>query len=401
MGRMGKIRRTVLAAGALALLLGGPALAADAPDDDKGVEPLKFNLLGFIGTVGGDASTTVYTARQSGDVHQTGATGALWIAPNLETVFDNAWEFGLKGDFLVYHDKLTGDNYGNDVVEKAYAYLQTLYGRFEVGQQDGAAYKFVLNGPDIDDLAAINDANLTFFKDKTTGTALNGIFNLRTGVFDSANDAKISYYIPHFFDLQIGVSYTPYMAKGGLPWIDQGHHIANRPQNIWEVGANYAGYFGQYVVRAYGGWSIADNAEPTPGHDDLRDLGLALQVDHPFEGGQFSVGGGWRRSNAYTFNVSEPFSHGDTSDWRLDSTYTKGDWSFGLEYDRGHADAEPGLPALKEIGEEASLGYAVTTNLQLTLGVEHMHFERSTGTFYNSQGQVDANAAFLHAEFHV
>ncbi|HEY1632620.1 MAG TPA: porin [Rhizomicrobium sp.] len=390
-----------LQAGAFLSGLACTQALADAAPDPGAIEPLKFNLLGFIGTVGGDASGAVYTARQSGGIHTTGLTAGAWVEPNLETVFDNAWELGFKGDFLVYHDKLTGDNYGNDVVEKAYAYLQTLYGRFEIGQQDGAAYKFVLNGPDIDDLAAINDSNLTFFKDKSSGAALNGIFNLRTGVFDSANDAKISYYIPHFFDLQIGISYTPYMAKGGLPWIDQGHHVANRPENIWEVGANYAGYFGQYVVRGYGGFAMAENASPTPGHDALRDYGLALQIDHPFAGGQFSAGGGWRRSNAYTFDVTQPFTHGDTSDWRLGSTYTKGDWSFGLEYDRGAADAHPGLPALTESGAEASLGYQLTPNLQLTAGYEHMHFARGAGTFYNGQSDVNADAAFLHTQVHI
>jgi len=391
-----------LAAGAFALGLAcAPALADDQTPDSGGIQPLKFDLAGFAGSLGTDVSGAIYSARQSGGVHDTGLTAGAWVHANLETVFDNAWELGFKGDFLAYHDKLTGDNYGNDVVEKAYAYLQTLYGRFEVGQQDGAAYKFVLNGPDIDDLAAINDSNLTFFKDKSSGAALNGIFNLRTGVFDSANDAKISYYIPHFFDLQVGISYTPNMAKGGLPWIDQGRHIDNRPQNIWEIGANYAGYFGQYIVRAYGGFAMAGNAAPTPGHDSLRDYGLALQIDHPLDGGQFSVGGGWRRSNAYTFDVTQPFTHGGTDDWRLESTYTKSDWSFGLEYDRGHADAHPLLPALTESGEEASVGYQITPNVQLVAGYEHMHFERTTGTFYNGAPAVDADAGFLHAQLHI
>ncbi len=392
-GRMG------LAMGALALMLAAPALA-DAPAD-TGIEPLKFDVLGFIGSVGGEASGTVYDTRQSADPSHAGLTGAVWLEPSLETVLDNAWELGVKGTVLAYHDHLSGDNYGNDVFEKGYAYLQTMYGRLEIGQQDGAAYKFVLNGPDIDDIAAINDANVTFFKDKATGGALNGIFNLRTGVFDSANDAKISYYIPHFFDLQLGLSYTPYMAKGGLPWIDQGHAVANRPQNILEAGANYAGYFGQFVLRGYGGISVADNAAPTPGHDSLRDMGLAVQVDHPLAGGQVSVGGGWRQSNAYAFDVTQPFSHGHTRDWRAGATYTKGDWSFGAEYDKGRADAHPGLPALDETGEEVSAGYQVNTNLQLTLGWEHMHFERSAGAFYDGAPQVGGDAVFLHSQFHV
>jgi hypothetical protein len=387
-----------------ALALAAPALAADDPLAnalDWDLQPVHFNIGNYAGQIGADASGAVYAGRQDGGVNRSGATAAVWLEPSIETVLDNAWELGAKASILAWHDHLSGDNYGNDVFEKGYAYLQTLYGRIEVGQQDGAAYKFVLNGPDIDDVAAINDANLVFFKDPTTGRALNGFFNLRTGVFDSANDAKISYYIPHYFDFQIGVSYSPYMAKGGLPWIDQGHSGANVPKNILEIGANYAGYFGAYIIRGYGGIAVANNSDPTPGHGDLRDYGLALQVDRPFEGGQFSVGGGWRRSNAYSFDVTQPFSHGDTQDWRAETTYTKGAWLFGLEYDSGESDAHAAVPVLKESGEEASIGYTVNSNLQLTLGYQHMHFEKSTGSFYAGLSQVDADAAFLHTSLHI
>ncbi|HEY2068336.1 MAG TPA: porin [Rhizomicrobium sp.] len=385
-------------AGGFALLGAISTQAADAPD--AGIQPLSFQLGGFNASLGGEASAGLYDAHQSGGVDHTGITGAVWLEPGLETVLDNAWELGFKGTILAWHDNLSGDNYGDHVFEKGYAYLQMLYGRIEIGQQDGAAYKLVLNGPDIDDVAAINDANLVFFKD-ANGKALNNFFNLRTGVFDSANDAKISYYIPHFFDLQFGVSYTPYMALGGLPWIDQGHSGANVPKNLLEAGANYAGYFGQYVIRAYGGIAVAENSAPTVGHDDLRDEGLALQIDHPLMNGQFSIGGGWRRSNAYTFDVTQPFSHGHTSDWRLESTFTQGNWLFGLEYDQGRADAHPGLPSLRESGEEASVGYTLTANLQLTLGLQHMHFARDPGTFYDGAPEVGGNAAFLHAYIHI
>ncbi len=387
------------ALGALALVLARPATAAGPFDWD--LAPIQFNLGDYAGQLGAEISGAAYSARQDGHIRRTGVTSGLWLEPSLETVFDNAWELGLKGTILASHDALTGDNYGNDVFEKGYVFLQTLYGRIDIGQQDGAAYKFALNGPDIDDLAAINDANLVFFKDPVTGKALNGVFNLRTGIFDSANDAKISYYIPHFFDWQIGVSYSPYMAKGGLPWIDQGHSGTNVPKNILEAGANYAGYFGQYILRGYAGIAVAGNSDPTPGHGDLRDAGVSVEVDRPFEGGQASLGGGWRRSNAYTFDVTQPFSHGVTEDWRAGAAYTRGDWSFGLEYDRGHADAHPGLPALDESGEEISAGYAVNTNLQLTLGWQHMHFETSTGAIYAGLPRVGADAGFLHAYVHI
>jgi hypothetical protein len=394
------IRAILGAVCAAAALAAGPAMASELTDWN--VSPASFTLAGFIGSIGGEASGALYDAHQGGGIDRTGTTGSLFLEPSLETVLDNAWELGFRSTILAYHDHLSGDNYGNDVFEKAYGFLQTAYGRIEIGQQDGAAYKLVLNGPTVDDPLAINDANVTFFKDPKTGGALNGIFNLRTGVFDSANDAKISYYIPHFFDIQFGVSYTPNAAKGGLPWIDQGHAIADRPQNILEAGANYAGYFGQAIIRAYGGIAIAHNAAPTPGQDDLRDVGLGTQVDYTLGvDAKLSVGAGWRQSNAYTFDPSRPFANGDTRDWRFDATYTTGPWILGVEYDQGSADAHPALPGVKENGDEASVGYVVNSNLQLTLSWERLHFERDSGAFYDGEPQVAGNAVFLHAAFHV
>jgi len=397
--------RAILGAACAAWALAGQPASADdltANLTDWNVSPVNFTLAGFIGAIGADASGALYGAHQSGGIDRDGATGSLLIEPSLETVLDNAWELGFRSTILAYHDHLSGDNYGNDFFEKAYGFLQTAYGRIEIGQQDGAAYKLVLNGPTVDDPVAINDANVTFFKDPTTGRALNGIFNLRSGVFDSANDAKISYYIPHFFDIQIGISYTPNAAKGGLPWIDQGHAVADRPDNILEAGANYAGYFGQAIIRAYGGIAIAHNAAVTPGQDDLRDVGLGAEVDYSLDGGaKLSVGGGWRRSNAYTFNPDQPFTNGQTRDWRLDATYTTGPWILGVEHDDGAADGHVGLPSLKENGDEASLGYVVNSNLQLTLGWERLHFERGSGAFYDGEPEVAGDAAFLHAGFHV
>ncbi|HXM00177.1 MAG TPA: porin [Rhizomicrobium sp.] len=398
---MAKAGRVHVAAMALlaANLIAGPAAAGDLTDWN--ISPAGFDLAGFIGSVGADASGALYAAHQGGGIDRDGATGSLLIEPSLESVLDNAWELGFRASILAYHDHLSGDNYGNDVFEKAYGYLQTPYGRVEIGQQDGAAYKMVLNGPTVDDPVAINDANVTFFKDPTTGRALNNVFNLRSGVFDSANDAKISYYIPHFFDVQIGVSYTPNMAKGGLPWIDQGHAVADRPQDMWEAGANYAGYFGQAILRGYAGIAIAHNAAATASHDDLRDVGLGAGVDYAFRGAKISVGAGWRRSNAYTFDVTQPFSHGDTQDWRISTTLTKGPWIVGAEYDTGRADEHPGLPGLAENGTEASVGYVVNSNLQLTLGWQRLHFERGTGVFYNGESEVAGNAVFLHTALHI
>jgi hypothetical protein len=388
-----------LAAFALAAFAAAPALAD--PAEDWTVQPFKFTALGMIGTVGGEASGAVYGAQQSGLGTNANVTGSLLLTPQLETVLDNAWEVGFRGALLVYHDTLSGDIYGDDLFQKAYGFLQMPYGRVEVGQQDGAGTKLSFTGPDIDDDVALNDADVSFFRDPATGRALIDVFAMRTQMFASANDAKISYYIPHLTDFQFGVSFTPSAAKGGLPFIDGGAHVADRPVNIVEFAGNYAGYFGNAVFRAYGAIAIAHNDAPTSGYDDLRDLSLGVEVDYHLRDIRLSAGGSYRRANSYAFDVYEPFTHGATNVARASAAIFRGRWSAGLEYETGNAPAHLALAQIDEDGYEASIGYALNQQLQLTGGWQHIYFARAPGTFYGVQSRIEGDAFFLHTALRV
>lgn len=388
----------LIGAAMLAGLVAEPALAD--PFDDWNVPPYKFTFLGMIGTLGGQASGAVFDEHQSGLGSETNATGYLLLTPQLETVLDNAWEVGFRGALLAYHDTLSGDMYGDDVVQKAYGFLQMPYGRFEIGQQDGAGTKLSFTGPDIDDDVSLNDANVSFFRDPATGHALSDVFAMRTEMFASANDAKISYYIPHLTDFQVGFSYTP-AAKGVLPFLDPGPHLPNRATNIFEMAGNYAGYFGNAVFRAYGALGLAHNDAPTAGHDDLRDWSLGGEVDYNFPGWRLAAGGSYRHANTYVFDVEEPFTHGATNVGRLSAAAYKGKWSAGIEYETGKADAHLALPQLNQTGYEASVSYQLNFQMQLTGGWQHMRFTQSTGALYGGLSRVDGDAFFLHTAFRV
>lgn len=387
-------------------MLAGLAAAPAVADtfDDWTVPPYKFTAIGMIGTLGGEASGAVFDAHQSALGGETNATGYLLLTPQLETVLDNAWELGFRGAVLAYHDTLSGDMYGNDAIQKAYGFLQMPYGRFEIGQQDGAGTKLSFTGPTVDDDVSLNDANVSFFRDPKTGHALIDVFPMRTEMFASANDAKISYYIPHLTDFQVGFSYTPTASKGGLPLLDPGPHVPNRATNIFEMAANYAGYFGNAVVRAYGALGMAHNDAATPGQDDLHDWALGGEVDYTeysLFAARFALGGSYRHANTYNFDVEEPFTHGATDVGRISAAVYKGKWSAGVEYETGKADAHPALPQLNETGYEASVSYQLNFQTQITAGWQHMRFTRSSGAFYDALSRVNGDAFFLHTAFRV
>jgi hypothetical protein len=353
-------------------------------------------------SLGANLSGAIYNDRQAGGIGKAGVESFAVVTPSLWRSFAGGWEVGVKSSFLLWHDKLSGDNYGNDVAELAYLYVQSRYGRVEIGQQNGTAYSQAVGVPVVDGPAAINDANVTFFKDRA-GFAFNGIFNLRTGVFSSANDAKVNYISPRLGGFQISASFTPYQTKAALPWTMTGHHVADRVQNIWEGNLNYTTKFSDaWSAQASASFSHADDAARTPGHDDVWDWGAGIETDYNLdEGNKFSFGAAYRASNAYTFNVQQAFDLGTTDNFDIGGMWTRGPWIAGVEYETGKADAIPGAPALREWGWNPSVAYAVNSNLQLTLGWQYMHFSQSSGLFYNGKPAVGMNALYLHANFQI
>lgn len=382
-----------------AIFAAGPSGAGGLAD--WSVSAPEIELGGWTATLGGKANLTGYTARQQGGIDREGATAALFFDPRIEKLFDNGWRVGVRGVINAYHDDLSGDNYGNDVFQKAYLFVQTPYGRVELGQQDGAAYKMAVTGPAVASDVAVDDANIAFFRDPSTGRDFTNVFQVRTGVFATVNDAKLSYYSPRLFGVQLGASFTPHMAKDVFPYVTPGPHVPDRQENIAEGALNYTGYFGRTSLGAYAGIAAGHNAKRTAGHDDLLDWAAGGEIDYDVGEATLAVGGAYRQSNGYTFDIGQAFETGTTHAVHASTKLTAGSWLFGFEYSNGVADAEAPSPRLDATGYEASIGYVIDTSLQLTGGWQHQRFVRDTGVFYNGRPAVSLNAGFLYLQFHV
>ncbi|HEY5046975.1 MAG TPA: porin [Rhizomicrobium sp.] len=376
-----------------------PAWAGDSTGWN--LTPLSLSLDGWTAALGGSASGAAYGAKQGGDIEGSGLTGSGLVAANLVHLFGNGWELGLNTDFLVWHDALSGDNYGNRVFEKGYLSLQTDYGRVELGQQDGAAYALSTTGPKVDDPVAIDDANVTFYRDPSTGQAFTNIFQIRTGVFATENYAKISFYSARLSGIEIGGSFTPYEARDGLPFISRGSDPQDHRTDLLEAVANYQGDIGPVSTEAYAGMAVAHGEERMTQQDDLLDWGVGTSLDYDLEAVKLSLGGGFRQSNGYSFDIDEAFRGGLTRSFRLSATAATGPWIFGIEYSEAVAGREANLPGLRQTGYEPSAGYVVNSNLQLTLGWQYLDFTRDAGVFYDGKRGVELRAAFLHMQFHV
>ena len=397
------MRRLFLASIRWAFILCAAATAPAAADGltDWTVSPPEADLGDWRASLGALAGGTGFVAERPFGTGSVQASLSALLYPHLERTLDNGWDIGLRGAVLAYHDRLAGDIYGDRTFEKAYLFVQTPYGRAELGENDGAPYRMSVTGPNVDPAVAIDGASTTFFRDPATGRAFIDMFRLQSAVFVTKNDAKFTYLSPRWFGIQLGGSYTPRDARGGLPFVSRGRVTVDRQSDIVEGAANYMGYAGDLSYGLYAGFAFGRNEARTPGHADLRDWGFGGEADDNLGDIKLALGGAYRQSNAYAFDIGDSRNSGATRSWRISTTATKGPWIAGFEYAGGKADNAVVRPALEQHGFEASLGYVINTNMQLTGGWQQLLFRRDAGDFADGSPSARLNAEFLHLTFHI
>ena len=156
-----------IAAAASAALAGAVAARAaeSSPDfaDALAVEPPEFDIGDINFRLGGYAGGALFTAHQSGGpaisggYDNTRVSGVAGVNIRAQRILDNGMVLGAGGNFLLYRDEQSGDNYDNDNVELLYLFAQTGFGRVGIGQQDGAAYSLALVGPAVDEQANLRE----------------------------------------------------------------------------------------------------------------------------------------------------------------------------------------------------------------------------------------------------
>jgi hypothetical protein len=381
----------------------GPAAALDF--SDWTVSPYETEIADNVNLkIGGTLNGSLYAAEQPNapGLDQSGVTGAAVLAASLQRSYDSGLSISLKSTFQVYHDDLSIDNYGGDFVEKIYGVVQTGLGRVEIGNADGAAYTLAVTGPTVEGDISIDNTNASFFRDPSTGTAFINVFALNSAAEASLNYAKVSYYTPRLFGLQLAASFTPSEGKDVVPFLDNGPDVSDRQKNIWEAAVSYNDNFGPVAMQFSGGWSVAHDDTKTRGHAGLTEWSVGVQADYALSDDvKLSLGGAYRRSNAYTFNINDVLASGETISNHFSATITTGPWIVGGELGEGTADGRLGSPDLSVHGASAAIGYVLNSNMQLNLGWEHFTYKRDTGAFYDGSQNVSMDSGFLHLQFQV
>ena len=387
-----------------ALVLACASQPAAAAWDDWSITPWTGNTTDDVTfKVGGQAYGSVFDADQPGNgFSKTNVTGAASINASLQRDYDSGLSIALKSTFEVFHDKLSGDNYGSDLVQKMYLSAQTGLGRIDAGMTDGAAYALAVVGPEVNGEVTIDNPNATFFRDPSTGNAFINVFALNSAVESSLNYAKISYYTPKLYGVQLAVTFTPSQGKDVIPFLSAGPMTPNAQKSMWEGAANYSDDFGPVTLSAYAGITVAHGAHKTAGHAGLTDWGTGAQADWNIDDDtKLSVGGAYREANTYTFDINNALTSGATRSAHASTVLTRGSWSVGFEFGTGSADGALGLPTLDVHAYDADVGYAVNANLQLSAGWQKLDYGRGLGVFYNGAPKIDMDAVFLHTVINI
>lgn len=389
--------RARLGAGAALILAGllpaAPALALDIPSLPQFQAEIGDAQL----SVGGTASGAVFDSSLKG---QPAASGSAKLMPRLHRDYDSGLSLGLNATLAV-SDPLSRGRYGGDFFEKIFGEVRTGLGRIEIGQTDGAGYVVAAGGPKVDAQVSLDDPQTTFFL--VPGRhAVTDMFALRTAVGTSSNYAKFAYVSPALFGAQLALSFTPNQGKQVLPFLTAGPDVPGRQAAIWEAGLRYSTDFGPVSLTGYGGVAEGRGEHKLGRQEGVSDLGAGLRADYTVDDElMLSLGGSYRHSNAYAFDITQSFDGATTRALHVSAAATYGSWVWGAEYGNAVAGSPAGLPRVGLNGYQASLGYMLNNNWQITGGWQRLDYARNSGVFFNGAPRLNMDAGFLHLNLHV
>jgi hypothetical protein len=340
----------------------------------------------------GRAGGALFDARQPGA--RDAASGVAQLMPEIVRDYDSGLSLRLAAT-LSAADPLSRGRYDGDMLERLAGEMRTGLGSLAVGLTDGAGYRLAVTGPKADDGVALEDPRTSFFRDPA-GRAVTSMFALRTAVGASSNYAKFVYTSPSLFGATLALSFTPTEGKQ-LPFLNAGPHLAGRQADFWEAALRYEDDLGPVSLSAYAAVSESRAEHKLPGQEGASDLSAGLRADYPVDDDiTLSLGGSFRQSNAYAFDVNQSWQAGVTRAGHVSAMVSDGAWRASLEYGTGVAGAAALLPRLGLNGKEASLGYRVSPSILVSGGWQHQDYGRGIGVFFNGSPQLKLDAVFLH-----
>lgn len=351
----------------------------------------------------------------------TSLVGAFWID-------SDALEVGgvvaLDVDYASNFNSSLNDAGSSSILNEAWLYADTPWGRLQVGQQDGAARVMGMRPPSVSGSVRVDNPEVFLLAypcqvlcDRDNQQHPGSIFSpngmqLRSDIHSSDVWMKLSYFTPRISGFQFGVSFTPEGSRNLGEFFGGGHDQRNKQNNIWDFGLNYLGTIGDVDVGASVGYVMGQNElNDSPGFfTDMRDWGAGLTLGYR----EWSAGVSYRKTNVagggpelHGSFASNVLDDENTEVWSAGIKYETGPWAFGLDYITETEDLPFTTGQQDGKGFEAALGYTFNEWLRMTGGYQRFEFSGphdscttdNGGIFFPQCDTQDANVGFVETKF--
>jgi predicted porin len=281
-----------VAAMAVGLFAGNAAHAQDSR--------LRVETGGWVLTANGavSAQAGAWDDLATGRSETTGEWDASLLL-NAERITDNGVTWGLRAEFD------TGERAAEDLQrDEIYAYVAGAFGRFELGEQDGAADTIALHAP----IVGLGQIRGDFVR--YTGTAA-----LLTP-FDTRDALKIVYLSPPMAGFRLGASWAPEVESNSS---DPNPRRRTRQENGVELAAAWQTPVGSdWAFGASIAW-VGAEADPITQRGDIESWSIGAQASRgPLTLGAAYVSRG--DSNSLVRGLDE-------DEWNVGAAWRDGRWS--------------------------------------------------------------------------
>jgi len=394
-------------------VVGSIALASSAQAAQTHFGELNLKLSGYGTLVG----AVVDQSNQAGLDNAVGAiVGSAWIDSDAE-------EYGavvaLDIDYASNFNSSLNDAGSSTILNQAWIYMDSPYGRLEVGQEDGAARVLGVHPPSVSGSVRVDNPEVFLLgypcksfcgsDPQQPGSIFspNGM-QLRSDIHSSDVWLKIAYFTPRVSGFQLGVSYTPDGSRRLGDFFGGGQDQHNKQSNVFDVAVNYIATVGAVDVGASAGYVTGQSEiNDSPGFfGNVWDWGGAVNLGYR----EWTAGAAYRRTNVAGGGpveeglfLSNVYDGNDTEIWSAGLTYATGPWAFGVDY----ITSREQLPFSRDQngkGMEGSIGYTFDEHIRLVGGYQHFQFDGPFGVCLTDAGgggcdSLDANVGFVETKF--
>jgi len=353
-----------------ALLLGAATVAL-ASGSAMAQSKSKFDV-----TVGGDA---YFEAGFVGQDRDSGLRSSdfrnrlrLVITPIAKA--DNGLEYGARIRFGTD----TPNANRATVADRAYIFANGSFGTVSAGMQNGLSDEYAIIAPSDWGTGGVDGSFPAYFGN-TSSPGTTG--NLRT-LISGNSSTRLTYLTPKFSGFQFGVTYQPNSDSvntdiNRLKTAAPNGNTTGAYRDIYEVGGNYAGAFGDVTLGAslyYSGGKSKNSSTSTAVYEDLSSTMAGLSVGY----GGLKVAGSyaWSGKSGYVkrSSLATATSREAQNVWTVGAQYTFGATTIGAGYLNAQ-DAGSLTVAGKAKTELITLGAKYVIAPGFSVGPEFDHFK--------------------------